>query len=198
MNIISIKTPNSILDKFKVSYKHFIDDPLCCYKMIVEFSVSGMRPLIIIMRKLDKTNESRGNVKDPKYAKFRANRLDVLAIIDLDTLGTLGSITNIYLNYRSVFSYDIIECQYTVGDQVQSDWFDEDLENIYSNGIHYFKTIEGAYFFRQRPKTYTGTWLEFYDNGQMKSTGYYVNGEETGRYMEWDENGTLGSNGLIK
>ena len=85
------------------------------------------------------TNESRTNVIDHIYAKFRGNQFLVIDIINkFDINKHIGEIQN------STYTHNIIK--YKKGEMVKSNSFDENLNNVCSNGIHYFKSIEPALF----------------------------------------------------
>lgn len=153
------------------------------------------REWMVIMQKLKKrfgegllepntdstqTNESRNEIIDKSSAKFRANKLKVLKIINVNNLKSISTIIN---------KYKTKTLKYKVGEIVESKHYDEEINNICSDGIHYFKTLIPAYYYRHVPDMYTGKWITYYDNGQKESEGKYYNEQKTGYWITWYENG---------
>lgn len=119
---------------------------------------------IVVMQKMDDTdtNESRNDVKDKRFAKFRADKLKVVNILDVNNPTiTKKAIVNTY-NHDDEF---LLVTSYEVGKIVVPHEFDRDDDMICSGGIHYFRTLIAAYFYRENPIDFTGRWFEFYDNG---------------------------------
>jgi hypothetical protein len=79
-------------------------------------------------------NESRSDVHNPLYAVFRADELQVCAVINVETLETEEVICDDN-NY-----YDE-EIAYSVGETVKSDLFDSNPNNVRAGGIYYYKSI---------------------------------------------------------
>ena len=170
-----------MLSRLKKTYKKYINDDQYVYKMCND-------EWIVIMRKLKptrkrtraqlkntdpvieietKTNESRSHVSDPMYAKFRANVLYVIKIVNANNGGEIQEVIN--NNYRTT--------KYVVGQNVVPDHFDDRLDCIMTSGIHYFKTIEAAfYYFRSIPPDFTGKWKRWNDCGKIWSEENYING----------------------
>src|SRR5688500_6099539 len=144
-------TQIDMLDYIKETYKQYIDidceNPVYVYKMCN----SNNNYWLVIMKKLPNTitNESRKYVQDKKYAKFRASELEVIAIINIQDAKTIDTINNIY-RVRNIMGNAISFSNiiYKIGCKVKPDRFDFNLDVICSNGIHYFNSIEAAYFYR--------------------------------------------------
>src|SRR5438552_1369387 len=93
---ISQKSAIEILKCIKNKYKHYIDceNPLYVYKMCTSFNNNNGKleknEWLVIMKKLPDTvtNESRKNAFNCKYAKYRANKLEVIEIINVKNLQT--------------------------------------------------------------------------------------------------------------
>ena len=79
------------------------------------------------------------------------------------------------------------------------------FENYYySNGtiaqeyIEYYesgqKKIEGSYINNKK----SGEWSEWYENGKQKYVGNYLNNQKHGRWIEWDISGNEIINGEYK
>jgi antitoxin component YwqK of YwqJK toxin-antitoxin module len=158
---------------------------------------------IVVLKKLPdtKTNESRSNVKDPLYAKFRANKLLVVDIINKFTNNTINAdATSTYKNNTITYKKDTI---------VQVDDFEENLNIISAPGIHYFQNSESAFYYGLVKITFGGL-LEVVDresldkfNGYMPIKDWYDNGQlfreyafgkvsyYEGLYKKWYDNGQL-------
>jgi antitoxin component YwqK of YwqJK toxin-antitoxin module len=65
---------------------------------------------------------------------------------------------------------------------------DTNLENVCSNGIHYFLNLECAFYYSLKEIT-NGEYLEWYDNGQQHIKCTYTDGKLNGEYLEWYDNG---------
>ena len=176
---------NEILDRIKRKYKHYIENPLCVYKLC-------QSEWLVIMEKLPstKTNETRPNVKNHMYAKFRANKLKVLAIVNVNNEKNLAVLLHTFQfeNINSTVLYEVEK-------EVTPDHFDKEIENVCSNGIHYFKMIDRAFLYRDSPIDYTGIWFDWYDSGQIKNRQIYVNGQRDGIYTSYQEEGDKRSEG---
>lgn len=173
---------------------------------------------LVILEKLDDTitNENREYVANTFYATFRADKLKVVAIIDTNEFSNTKSciLSSFRINYKCVVTI------YEVGEIVYPDYFDPDINNLYSNGIHYFKTIEPAYYYnRYFQENYTGlhrcwtdngslicegqylnglrseTWTHYYSDGKKLSEGSYLESEESGKWFSWYNNGITESVG---
>jgi antitoxin component YwqK of YwqJK toxin-antitoxin module len=163
---------------------------------------------IVVFQKLSdtKTNESRSYVKNPMYAKFRANKLLVVDIVHKFTNESIDRIEN--------STYCKKKITYEKGKNVEISDFDEDLDEVCAPGIHYFKCREVAFYYEleqvenglykqwydngQRNKECTlkdgnldGLCRQWYENGQLKEKCTYKNGKEDGLYKEWYEHGQL-------
>lgn len=172
--------------------KEFTFDDTYVYKLCRNVHTKGkFNKWLVILRKLDgtlfltgkdkdmkpidqkriitKTNEGRKNVINKHYAKFRADKLKVIKIINIfDVNYEKDYIVTKYKEYP--------EIEYKIGNIVESKTYDDNIDNIRSGGIHYYKTISAAYFFRRVPDDYTGSWFTWYDDGKQKSFSSYSNG----------------------
>lgn len=139
---------------------------------------SCKRDWIIIMEKMNDTikNETR-LVYNSDYAKYRANKLKVICIFNkFDPNITLSEIENKYKNFI---------VNYIVGEVVYADSYDENINNICSSGIHYFKTIEPAFYFDLRMEMIDGTWIGWFSDGQKWLEGIYINGKQCGIWVSY-------------
>src|SRR2546423_771115 len=111
METIEEKTPHNqnMLEYIETKYKSHTDDPLCVYKMCEETNGRWL----IIMRKITEesktmTNETRLGVVDHMFAKFRANKLNVLEIVNTNDATTINSLEHSYRSWdvKSTVSYN--------------------------------------------------------------------------------------------
>ena len=56
-----------------------------------------------------------------------------------------------------------------------------------TNGIHYLRSPDAAFYHRQIPKNYTGTWMKWHNNGNKHFVGHYINGLRNGNATYWYE-----------
>jgi hypothetical protein len=82
-------------------------------------------------------NEDRGAVINKDFAKFRCNGLIVILIFDLVDNTCISSINHITPYYYMTTLYE-------VGKLVKPDFFDSNLNDICTHGIHYFLTLKAA------------------------------------------------------
>lgn len=166
-----------VLETIKHAYKELIDDSDCVFKMC------NHQYLIIMQKTPDtRTNEARQDVADPKCAKFRANILNVILIINvLD-----GKIVDT-INITDIES---MVGEATIGQPLESERFDNNL-SLYSYGIYYYNSIEPAFYRRCVPENYTGQWIKYHDNGNRSTRAHYVDGKKEGTWWHWEEAGYL-------
>jgi len=141
------------------------------------------RNSIIILELLNDTitNEKRKDVINDKYAKFRCDKAKVIDITNVKTGELMEGDVSIY---DSEFVYSFGEIIETV--------FDENLDEVCTNGIHYFKTKEAAlsWFYNQDDKNFPdGKWIRWNENGEKHCEGTYKNGKHDGKWTGWHENG---------
>ena len=131
------------------------------------------------------TNESRSNVIDIQHAKYRGNKFLVIDIVNKFNINNhIDKITNSFYNLNIV--------NYKVNEIVVSDLFDNSLDSVCSNGIHYFKSIETAFHYEiNKDYVKSGTYTEWYDNGQIKTKCNFVNNIKEGEYTNWSMNGQM-------
>lgn len=180
------KESTSTLDKIMEQCKEYIKDESYVYKLCADYSEDdGYKDkwLIILQKtKNTNTNEKRIGVIDKAYAKFRANELLVIKIIDVENPDRTDKkqVVNRYYETKTIYEINKI---------VTPDYYDEDIDLICSGGIHYYNTLLRAYYYRRTPKDYTGNWIRWHNNGQKREEGVYVDGKETGLWTLWHYNG---------
>jgi len=139
---------------------------------------------IVVLKKTDKTitNESRKSIIDPRYAKFRGNRFEVVCIFDA------FDCDEEYVSAPSCYKTDFY---YKIDCIVEVKNFDPNIEDVCSTGIHYFKDVRGAYFYNLRTVGFSGQFIQYYDDGQKMWDFNLVNGKLEGNYIEWYNNGKM-------
>ena len=154
------------------------DPSTICYKSVGDYIVMMQKiPIIMFDYSVDmgtQTNENRTNVVDTRYAKFRGDKFFVLLIFHkMDPLDTLNEIVNKYNSLTTI---------YKIKHVVHSDSFDKNVDNIYSNGIHYFNSIEPAYVYNFDivKHKYSGNLFYFTDSGILYKKLSYVNSKKEG------------------
>lgn len=171
-----IRVKMSTLDAIKDICNEHIADPQCVYKLCCD-------RYIVVMKKLAETitNELRIGVVDADHAKFRASVLEVVLIVNVnDTRDRPHQILNRFKKYVLM---------YIVGENVKPHVFNDNLDEVCTGGIHYFKTIETAFMYdRGVPIGFTGLWMAWYESGQKGIEWRYVNGVKIYR-IGWYDNG---------
>src|SRR5579872_3991989 len=76
----------SKLDVLKIVLKDYINSKYVFKKCVNMYDTDKSRKWLVILEKLEdtKTNEDRKNVIDKNFAKFRANKLKVIAIFNIN------------------------------------------------------------------------------------------------------------------
>jgi hypothetical protein len=124
------------------------------------------------------TNEGRLGIVSSEHASYRANELKVIVIVNLETFEPIKQITSHYYGLTTIYkTYEI----------VKSDSFDEVLENISSNGIHYFKTPKMVLYYSlpisESICTETIEYKEYDENGKIIATGFYKESQRVGKWI---------------
>lgn len=155
------------------------------------------REWLVVMEKCSDTvtNENRKNVVDEKHAKFRADELKVIDIINIKDAQRCTSITN-----SSGYGDPLL---YEVGKIVKCHEFDKNINKVCSGGIHYFKTLFAAYCYYNGPEPANKNIgpckrIEWHDNGSLRAETNYFDGIKEGPWKIWSLNGSLSSEGSYK
>jgi antitoxin component YwqK of YwqJK toxin-antitoxin module len=125
---------------------------------------------IVVLEILGETNEGRSNVVDRNHAKMRCSKALVLRIYDMHDES---------IEYDEAFGIHQyhVAFRYGVGEIVEPDSFNENIESVCTNGIHYFLSESTAYFYQFNcPREFTGTHEKRHDNGAMNTRKEYVCG----------------------
>lgn len=178
MNPLTLQNTIDICETFRTTHHPECEKRHCVYKKC-------HNQYIVMMQKLPSTadNEQRHDVVDSNYAKFRAAALKVLLIMNIcDVDDRPHRIENVFEG-RSTY--------YIVGETVTPHTFNTNINRVCTGGIHYFKTIEVAYFYDKVPMNYTGACRWWHRNGTIKSTGEYVCGKKSGYWTRWGISGGM-------
>lgn len=172
--------------------KEYQNDEKYMYKVCNNGKYS-LRNWIVVMKKCSHTitNEDRKDIVDKNHAKFRANKLMVVKIFNVNSGTCVEYVVNVYMYSKPL--------RYEVGRVVECDKFDNNIDNVCSGGIHYFKTLITAYYYccNQICKC-DGKWMEWYDNGGKKTEINYKNRVLEGMHTTWHMNGTINIQGNYK
>jgi antitoxin component YwqK of YwqJK toxin-antitoxin module len=117
-------------------------------------------------------------VKDPEYATYKANKLEVFKIINKHYGEDERTITD------TVSKSHIV---YTIGDMIGSD----------DNWVRYIKSFDRAFYIGIL-KNYTTRWCSWHDNGIMAELYEYAYNKMDARWIKWFDNGHIRSTGFIK
>ncbi len=141
------------------------------------------RKSIVTLELLDDTinNEKRDGIVNYKYAKFRCDKVKVISITEVKTGEKINSDI-------SIFDENFL---YNLGNVI-ANYFNENLNEVCTRGIHYFKTKEAAlsWFYTQKnQKIPDGKWIKYHENGRKRREGTYKDGKLDGKWLGWHENG---------
>ncbi len=130
----------------------------------------GCGGYIVVMKLLEDsiTNESRKDIVDANFAKYRTNKVKVLLIINKFTLEIVNDVENSFYEKK---------LKYTVNEIIEEKDYDMDLNKVCCAGIHYFKKIECAFYFTLNTRSYTGHYIKWHKNGHMLEKCDYVDGK---------------------
>jgi len=150
------------------------------------------RNSIVILELLNDsvTNEKRDDVVDDKYAKFRCNMAKVVNITNVKTGKRMKKDVSIYDD----------NFYYILNGVVKTHCFNETINEVCTEGIHYFKTKEAAlsWFYNQEDKNFPdGKWIRWHENGQKLSEGSFKDGKGDGKWIGWHNNGQKGYEGTF-
>ena len=167
------------LDPFVTVY----DDPSYVFK-------SCSHDWIVVLQKLPDTvtNESRP-VVDPKCAKFRADKLQVVDIIHKFDQTTRDSICNSVYEHKQIV--------YKKGEIIEVKDFDKNVNIVCAAGIHYYKTMKVA-FYLELERVIDGEFYDWHNDGQVFSKRIYKDGKPEGEWSCWYDNGQKQSNVTYK
>jgi antitoxin component YwqK of YwqJK toxin-antitoxin module len=168
---------DSLIHQIKAINEDYLINPIYVYKSCAD--------CVVILERLPDTvtNENRNNIKNKEcksFAKYRGSKFLVKDIFHkFDSTKKVSSILS--SNFEN-------KLEYKIGKIIIPDDFDRNLEEVCSNGIHYFLKLECAFYYSLEEIT-NGEYLEWYENGQQLIKCTYTDGKRNGEYLEWYENG---------
>lgn len=160
--------------------------------------------VIATLQILGTNNQSRQTISYPDFATYRCSSALVIkleSIYDLSNDYTPSPHTpppntpdcsKVNSKVSPIFKgYSICDkhFSYIVGQTIVVQDFDHNLENIKSNGIHYFLSWGQAYYWNLGITNYTGKFTTWYPDGLIESTGSYNNGLKEGLWNSWYTDG---------
>jgi antitoxin component YwqK of YwqJK toxin-antitoxin module len=167
----------------KNKIKEYRNNPDYVYKMCID---KDNNPWFVVLKKCADTltNESR-EVDDSNHAKYRANHLLVVDIFNPDN----PNITSEKIRHKSrhYLGLEPTKIVYEKGQIIKADSFNKNIYYVCTNGIHFFKTPNAAFFWREIPKNFTGKWCKRYDDGSNLSKCDIVDGLVHGKQTIWWE-----------
>lgn len=121
-------------------------------------------------------------VTSNKYAKYRTNSAFVSKIYNKFIENQ--EIDHIASDYDKNFIY-------RKNETVKVENFDVNINDVCTEGIHFYLTKEPAYYHNFTLVKYTGEFKQWYDSGTLFTNCYYVNGEKHGLYQTLYKNGQI-------
>lgn len=132
---------------------------------------------------LGKNNEDRSDIHNSEYSLYRCSSAKVLSIFpnNLNVVFKKDPLTNIDSNeVPSIYDINFV---YIVGDIVEVEDYDENIENVYSRGIYYFKCLERAQYWDEKDNIKTGSHKHWSDDGYCYSMYNFVNSKLNGPFV---------------
>ena len=126
-----------------------------------------------------KTNLYRKDIADATKAKYRCNKAKVLKIEDSEGKEYSKATSLIYTNKK---------LKYVVGEKVKEKNYNEDIEVVCGEGIHFFLDKEVALLYGL-DGVKEGIYQEWYDNGQKEVECTYKDINLDGLFQSWFDNG---------
>ena len=141
-----------------------------CYKSCGDY--------IVTMKKLPDTvtNESRKDVVDPLYSKFRADKLLVVRIEHKNTDETVTHVQNTTYRKKKIW--------YEVSKEVSVTDYNQDLDEVCAPGIHYFLSRDAAFYWNNAG-IINGLRRTWYGDGQKKLVSNYADAKLNGPCQSW-------------
>ena len=171
-DVKNISNDNLRLEVLKSLYSEYIEDPEYVYK-----NCEDMYVIILKKRENTITNETRISLINPLHAKYRANTLDVVKVINVITLLQTDVTTCSSHNSHN-------EIEYRQGITVSTE-FDKNINRVCSKGIHYFKSIDCAFYYRQFKDNFTGLYYTWSMYGKLTHIDLYNNGVFIKNKYDW-------------
>ncbi len=125
------------------------------------------------------------NFDNAHFAKFRASELKVIDILDFKTNQKLTTYEHSW--QKNSKTTEIFQIQYIVGEIIRPiNGFETDINKICAAGIHYFKSLDAAFYYGEMPENYSGQWRTSNSDGSRLSRKIYENGKMIAHYNSND------------
>lgn len=137
--------------------------------------------LIVVLEILGENNENRRAIRNMDHATMRCSKAYVLKIFDM--IASNVAFSTALAIYDETFEYKV--------DQIvePKEKFDTYLDRVSGSGIHYFRTLDPAFFWNYIPND--GLKKEWYDNGHLKDQYSLKDGKRDGPAKSWFDDGQL-------
>ena len=176
MNIFELTLINNYINSQKYQTPNIV------YKKCI---IDNIFYIIILGKMTDTiTNELRCGTFDMIFSQFRGNKFivcDIISIID-KKIKTHNTIINTFNNIKTD---NVIKTQYSVSKVVYPHFYDKDINNLNSGGIHYFISLEGAFYYNL-PMFKDGIENVYDKNGILRVKYSLKNGIKNGLYESFD------------
>lgn len=141
--------------------------------------------IVVLKKVIDTvTNEKRKGVINNMYAMFRGNIFFVEYIVNKFQKKELETI-------ESSSQYGGIRLNYNLSSIISEPKYDNEVNNICTTGIHYFKSLEAAFYQGIVPSFFRGTYYSWTIHGSPAYKCSYANNKLVGQYIEWHKNEIL-------
>lgn len=152
------------------------------------FKSAGKYIVKLRLLPMTKHNMERDDVIDKKYAKFRCNEAFVVSITHKMTHETINNVASKH-DRNFIYYENKIVCVTN---------YDMNEHIICSTGIHFYLSRECAFYYDIDSKHYTGSFKEWYNNGQLRLDCHFKNGQYDGLFKLWNESGKIQKNRRYK
>jgi len=126
------------------------------------------------------TNEQRDCISDQSHALFRGNNFFVVKIFNKYNPNATKTHLSLKINCLKKINF-------IVNDVIKNDTYDYNLNNIFTDGIFYYKTIEPAFY----SGNVNGEHKSWHPTGKIKTQGKFNGNEKIGLWKYNDINGKL-------
>lgn len=147
-----------LFNEFKILYPEY-------FKQNNIYKFGSCDNFIIIFEKLfdTVTNESRNNIFNSNYAEYIADKLKVVFIVNKFNPKEFFKIVT-HVEFCQSITYSVNEI----------------ITNKTGYRLHYYNSIEPAYFEDINLNNYSGLYMSWFDNGLLSEKGHYINGLRNG------------------
>lgn len=142
-------------------YNIYVTDNTYVFKSVNNWIIILKKTLITL------NNENRDGIYNEKTASYRGNYFFVEKIFN--------KINPKYVTNKITSKFKDKYLTYIVGKYVTSD-FDKDINKTYTSGIHYYKTIEPAFYMNVENERITGNVVSYYPCGKILFNKKFLRG----------------------